>query len=188
MNISKSQLKDCIEYEKKIYSQYMFKSKFRYFISRWKREPVRMILNFLILSRKTDYYLAKRTSQGGLFSNILYTYYIRRKNILGEKLGLEIQTTNTGKGLLIFHYNNVINGESIIGTNCHLHGNNCIGNDGKSSLCPIIGDNVSIGVGAKIIGNIQIANNIKVAAGAVVVHSFFEEGITIGGIPAKKIK
>ena len=43
-------------------------------------------------------------------------------------------------------------------------------------------------MGAKIIGGVKIASNITVAAGAVVVNSFDEEGITIGGIPARKIK
>lgn len=45
-----------------------------------------------------------------------------------------------------------------------------------------------IGAGAKIIGAVKIADNIKVAAGAVVVKSFTEPGITIGGIPAHKLK
>ena len=39
----------------------------------------------------------------------------------------------------------------------------------------------------KIIGNVKIADNIKIAAGAVVVNSFMEPGITIAGIPARKI-
>lgn len=45
-----------------------------------------------------------------------------------------------------------------------------------------------LGAGAKIIGNVTIADNIKIAAGAVVVCSFFEPGITIAGVPAKKVK
>ena len=44
-----------------------------------------------------------------------------------------------------------------------------------------------VGAGAKIIGNVKIADNIKIAAGAVVVNSFMEPGITIAGIPARKI-
>ena len=35
-----------------------------------------------------------------------------------------------------------------------LHGDNCIGNNGKTEGCPIIGDNVDIGTGAKILGAI----------------------------------
>ena len=39
-----------------------------------------------------------------------------------------------------------------------------------------------------ILYNVSIADNIKIAAGAVVVNSFLEPGITIGGIPARKLK
>jgi serine O-acetyltransferase len=156
-------------------------------MSRIKREPSRMIYSFLVLSHKTDFYLLLKNSSWGFINKFLYLYYVSKKNRLGEKLCLEIDKSNIEPGLLIYHYNMVINGNSQIGKNCHLHGNNCIGNDGKSNICPVIGDNVSLGVGAVVIGNVTIANNIKIAAGAVVIHSFLEEGITIGGIPAKKL-
>lgn len=187
MIITKQDLLSCINTELSIYSKYMFDSKSRYFMSRIKREPIRMIYSFLLLSRKSDFYFFSQKS-GGFLNKVLYLYYISKKNRLGEKLGLEIDTSDINPGLLIYHYNIVINGNSKIGDNCHLHGNNCIGNDGKSNICPVIGNNVSLGVGAVVIGGVTIANNIKIAAGAVVVHSFLEEGITIGGIPAKKIK
>ena len=54
--------------------------------------------------------------------------------------------------------------------------------------CPVIGNNVMMGAGAKVIGNVTIADNIKIGAGAVVVTSFIEPGITIGGVPARKLK
>lgn len=47
---------------------------------------------------------------------------------------------------------------------------------------------MDIGVGAKLIGDIVIADDIVVGAGAVVVSSFTEPGITIGGVPARRIK
>ena len=47
---------------------------------------------------------------------------------------------------------------------------------------------MDIGVGAVIIGNIEIADNIIIGANAVVNKSFKEEGITIAGVPARKIK
>jgi serine acetyltransferase len=40
----------------------------------------------------------------------------------------------------------------------------------------------------KVVKLAKIANNIKIAFGAVFLHSFLEEEITIGGIPARKIK
>lgn len=74
-----------------------------------------------------------------------------------------------------------------IGQGCCLHGNNCIGNDGKSGGAPVIGKNVDIGFGAVIIGDIQIADNCKIGAGAVVVHSCLEEGSTLVGVPARRV-
>lgn len=178
-------MNDLIKQERDIYKKYMFNSKYRFLISRIKREPARMIWAWQYFSRKTDYYANKK----GWFNNVMYFFFICRRNRLGEKLNLEISTQNIGAGLLIYHYNNVINGSAIIGKNLHLHGDNCIGNAGPHDFrCPTIGDNVMLGVGAKVIGDITIANNIKIAAGAVVVNSFTEEGITIGGIPAHKIK
>lgn len=180
-------LKTCLKYEREVYSSYMFPTKVRFVLSRIKREPARMIYSFLRLSRKTDYYNLKKDS-GTILHRLKYFIYVCRKNRLGEKLGIEIETLNVAPGLMIYHYNNVINGGSIIGKNCHLHGDNCIGNDGITKDCPVIGDNVSLGVGASIIGNVLIGNNIKIAAGAVVVHSFPDDNITIGGVPAKRIR
>jgi serine O-acetyltransferase len=53
-----------------------------------------------------------------------------------------------------------------------LYGNNCIGNDGKSNICSVIGDNFSLGVGAVFIGLVTIENNIKITASAIVVIFF----------------
>ena len=105
----------------------------------------------------------------------------------GERLGFDFHGYNIPNGLQLYHANIVINSRSKIGKNLHLHGENVIGNNGKEQSCPTIGDNVMIGAGAKIFGNITIADNIKIGAGAIVVNSFIEEGITIAGIPARKV-
>ena len=121
----------------------------------------------------------------------MYVITKRIKNQLGVKIGVEIGANSCDKGLVIHHNGSIIiNSNAKIGKNCELHGDNCIGNYGgnSGSACPTIGDNVDIGVGAKIIGPIYIANNIKIGANAVVTKSFFEEGITIVGVPANKIE
>ena len=75
-----------------------------------------------------------------------------------------------------------------VGRNCRLHVCVNIGTSaGYDGLCPIIGDNVYIAPGAKIFGNIRIADNIVIGTNAVVNKSFLENDISIGGIPAKKI-
>ena len=70
-----------------------------------------------------------------------------------------------------------------------MHGNNCIGNNGINlNKCPKIGNNVDIGYGATIIGDIEIADNIIIGANSLVNKSFLESNIIIAGIPARKIK
>ena len=105
------------------------------------------------------------------------------------KLGLEIIEGSFAPGLIIYHTGNiVINGFARIGEDCQLHGDNCIGNNGIDLKTPRIGNRVDIGVGAKIIGDIEIADDIVIGAGAVVNKSFLTPGITIGGVPARELK
>lgn len=180
MITSKKELAKCLETERKIYiPDGTFAEKFI------TSDISLYIYRFVKLLRKTEYY----HNSGGSINKFLYAFYRRRKNRLGVKLGIEIWDNTFDTGLTIDHAGYiVINGMSRIGKNCRLHGDNCIGNDGKTLDSPVIGDNVQIGVGAKIIGNIRIADNCRIAAGAVVISSFDEEGITIAGVPARKVK
>lgn len=157
----------------------------------FKREPAFLIMKWQQASRIADYYKYRREHSPSLLEKIKYLYHVRRCNILSARLNLEIGTINIAPGLLVYHYAGgcVVNGNSIIGANCHLHGNNCIGNAGPHDLrCPVIGDNVMLGVGAKVIGNVYIADNVKIAAGAIVVQDILEEGCTIAGVPARIVK
>lgn len=186
---TKKEMYEVLEYENKWYSKYMFSTLSRRIMSIIKNEPLRRISKWQKISRKTDYYNYRAHNGGNIIDKLFYLYYISYRNRFGEKLGLEIDTKNIGKGLVIFHYNNVINPASVIGENLHLHGCNVIGNAGQNDLrCPKLGNNIMLGAGAKIIGNVFIADNIKIGAGAVVISSFYEQGITIGGIPAHKLK
>ena len=82
----------------------------------------------------------------------------------------------------------MVNGHCRIGENCYLHGSNCIGNNGKTSAVPRLGNNVRVGVGAKIIGDVELADNVTVAAGAIVVKSCLIEGAVLAGVPAQIVK
>ena len=117
-------------------------------------------------------------------------YWERKKNILGAKLGLFIWPNCAEKGLKIWHYGDVIiHRDAIIGENCQLHGMNCIGNKGiPNSGAPKLGKNVNIGIGASIIGDIYIADNVSIGANAVVTESCYADGAILAGIPAKIIK
>lgn len=136
-------------------------------------------------SRKLQYYKNKN-------NKIIYylprLMYLIKFNKLSQKNRIYIKC-DFGKNLKIWHEGIVVNKYSKIGDNVQFHGNNCIGNDGKNEeKCPVIGNNVNIGYGATIIGNITIADNIIIGANSLVNKSFVESNVVIAGNPARIIK
>lgn len=149
--------------------------------------PYYVLKKYLKYLRKFEYYF--NNSKGSRFNTYMGYWFERRKNRLGEKLGIEIGPNCFGKGLQIWHYGSiVVNPEVRAGENCTLHGGNCIGNNGMDKAAPVLGDNVDIGFGAVIIGDITIASGTKIGANAVVNKSITEEGGTYVGVPAKKVQ
>lgn len=140
---------------------------------------------FQRLMRKTEYYKnCHNTIIGKIYSSWLQFRYYRMR----IKLGFSIPLNVFGPGLSIAHYGTiVVNGNAKVGKNCRIQESTTIGATNGSLEAPIIGDNIFIGSGARIIGNIEIADNIAIGANAVVNKTFKEKGITIAGIPAKKI-
>ena len=125
-------------------------------------------------------------NQPGILHKILRVYYWRKKYRLGQKLGTEMWGNTIEEGLHIYHARNTMtNSAAKIGKNCIMHGNNIVGNNGLNGKCPVLGDNVRLGYGAMIFGDVTIADNVTVAAGAIVVHSVLEPGVTVAGVPAK---
>ena len=187
---TKVEFEEIISFEKAIYDKMLPSSWGGRFCAWIKDVQVLSLRSWIVSSRKMDYYKFKKSISSNPLNSILYLYYARKTNQLCQKLNMEIPTEKIGKGLTIYHPTGiVVNGNAVIGENCHFHGGNCVGNSGvDTTACPVLGDNIMLGVGAKIIGNIRLANGIKVGAGAVVVSSFLEEGITIAGVPAKKIE
>ena len=116
-------------------------------------------------------------------------YYERKKNLLGEKLGIEIGPNCFGKGLSIWHSGSiVVNPDVRAGENCVLRGSNCLGNNGADNRNPVLGDNVELGYGAVIIGGVTVASNTCIGANAVVNRSIDEEGCVYAGVPARRIR
>lgn len=76
-------------------------------------------------------------------------------------------------------------GAEKIGSNCRVFQQVTIGwNGGKR---PVIGDNVIICCGAKVIGGITVGNNVTIGANAVVCKDV-PDNCVVGGVPAKIIK
>ena len=79
----------------------------------------------------------------------------------------------------------VIHREAIIGNNCIIEQNVTIGGRSGLSVLPKIGDNVLIGCGAAILGNVTVGDNSQIGAGAVVVKDVPADVV---GVPARVIK
>jgi serine O-acetyltransferase len=106
------------------------------------------------------------------------------------KFGLYIPAaTNIGPGLFIGHVGGiVVSVKAVIGKNCNISQGVTIGvsyHDGKAGY-PVIGDNVYIGPGAKIFGNIKIGNNVAIGANAVVNKDAPDNAVVVG-VPSKVI-
>lgn len=137
--------------------------------------------------RKSEKY--KEKSKINYFYNILYFYFKKSRIKKGRKLGITISEGVFDKGLRIYHCGNiVVNPNAHIGKNCIIVGNLCIGNVNGELVAPKIKDNVMLGWGTTIIGDVIVEENVKIAAGAVIVKNILTPGATVGGVPGKIIK
>lgn len=81
----------------------------------------------------------------------------------------------------------IIHPRSVIGNNVRIGASVTIGGKYPSPNVPVIGDNVYISTGARILGDVKIGNNAIVGANAVVLEDVPENAVVVG-IPAKVIK
>lgn len=136
--------------------------------------------------RKLEYYTNCRKDIVGKIYRYFLFYRFRRYSL---KLGISIPVNVFGPGLAIVHYGTIIvNPNARVGKNCRLQACTNIGASGGQPEAPQIGDNVYIGPGAKIYGNIIIGNNNAIAANSTVGKSFLQNNVMIAGSPAKVIK
>lgn len=108
----------------------------------------------------------------------------------GYKFGIDIPfTTRIGSGFYIGHFSGIfVNERCVIGRNCNISQGVTIGqaNRGERAGNPVIGDNVYIGPGAKIIGAVRIGDHAAIGANCVVTHDVPEHGVVVG-IPGRVI-
>ncbi|MCX6650906.1 MAG: serine O-acetyltransferase [Methanomassiliicoccales archaeon] len=97
---------------------------------------------------------------------------------------------NIGKGFFIDHAVGVVIGETtIVGDNVSIFQGVTLGGVSTShgKRHPTIGNNVTIGAGAKVLGNITIGDNVKIGAGSVVVKDVPPDS-TVVGVPGRVVK
>jgi len=106
------------------------------------------------------------------------------------KFGISIShKVKIGSGLLFGHFGGiVVNPKCVIGNNCNICQGVTLGqvNRGKNKGVPVIGDNVYIGPGAKVIGAIKVGNNVAIGTNCVVTKDI-EDNAVVVGVPGKTI-
>ncbi len=102
--------------------------------------------------------------------------------------GIEIHPGATiGKGVFIDQGMGVVIGETaIIGDYALIYQGVTLGGTGKESgkRHPTLGENVVVGAGAKVLGNLQIGSNVRIGAGSVVLRDVPSD-CTVVGIPGR---
>lgn len=116
------------------------------------------------------------------FSLIYRILYKLVQIVAGIELPCEVPV---GKGFVIDHSGGiVISGFARFGDNCRIRSGVVVGLSRVDDPCaPVIGDNVDIGTGAKVLGNIVIGNNVLIGANAVVLTNVPDDSIAVG-VPA----
>ena len=98
---------------------------------------------------------------------------------------LYIYTPSIGGGLFIQHGFATIICAKSIGRHCHINQQVTIGY--KGALAPVLGDNVTVTCGAKILGGVKVEDNVVIGANAVVVKDVPANTI-VAGVPAYIIR
>ncbi len=96
------------------------------------------------------------------------------------------RNADIGPGFVILHsFGVVINTNVRAGRNLIVYHGVTLGEE--KNLSPVLGDNILIGAGAKVLGNVRIGSDVKIGANAVVIRDL-PDGATAVGIPAQVIK
>lgn len=144
------------------------------------------IWRFQMALRKCEYLY--NLDNGSIIWKIRKFLAAKKFKKLSCKLGFTINPNCFGPGLRIAHRGTiVVNGQCRIGSNCTINACVNIGiKAGFNDQFPKIGNNVYIGPGAKIYGDIYIADGVAIGANAVVNKSCHIPNSILVGIPAKE--
>ncbi len=165
---------------------YLEQDRLNLHINKLKPSSYDEVWKYEIILRKHEYYHNKEKK--GIISKILLRHYKRKHHKLSMKYTTGIPINVCGPGLSIGHFGTIyINHNAKRRKNLRIQSGFTIGASSSTpNEFPILGDNVYIGTGAKILGGVRIANNVAIGANAVVVKDILEEATSHAGVPTHK--
>lgn len=117
-----------------------------------------------------------------LFSALYHVLYKLVQILTGVELPCEVEI---GRNFVIDHFGGiVVSGYARFGDDCRIRNGVVVGLKRVDEPCaPVIGNNVDIGAGAKVLGAIRIGNNVAIGANSVVVTDVPDDSVAVG-VPA----
>lgn len=111
--------------------------------------------------------------------SLIYRHY-------GHKYGIGLPVDlQVGEGLRFAHFSCIFIGAEKVGKNLTMYQGCTIGAvHGKGA--PIVGDDVLMYAGSKIVGKVHVGNNVVVGANAVVINDVPDNAVVVG-IPARVV-
>ena len=124
-----------------------------------------------------------RSTRNNKFSRVLWKVM---EKLLSVHYSVYIYDAEIGPGLNLPHCFSIMISSCKIGQNVTIGQQVTIGSDrgGSKPGYPLIGNNVFIACGAKVIGNVKVGNNVIIGANAVVVNDIPDNAV-VGGVPAR---
>lgn len=134
---------------------------------------------YLLYLRRLEYI---RNCKSGLFYRVLALMVARRLKKISVMTGITIPPNTFGKGLYVPHWGAiVVNDSAKFGDDCVIQNGVNISEGAKG------GNHIYFATGSKVLRDVSIANDVIIAANAVVSSSISESDVIVAGIPAKVI-
>lgn len=148
----------------------------------------RYIVKYMFALRYTEYCIDRISFVHNPFLKVYYQiktfYWLSRLRKLSYITQFQIPPFTVGKGLVIWHWGTIIiNPNARIGENCTLNPMVVIGHKNPGEGAPKIGNNVFIGAGSKIIGDIHIGNNVIIGQNVVITNDIPDNTIVVSQKP-----
>jgi len=125
-----------------------------------------------------------------LWTNQRFSLALFIQNSVSERFAVDIHpAAQLGDGIMIDHATGLVIGETaIVGNDVSILHSVTLGGSGcqQGDRHPKIGHGVLIAAGAKVLGNINVGDGVKIGAGSLVLESV-PDHVTVAGVPAKVV-
>ena len=174
------------------YGYYSGKHIKTFMIKNFIKDLVRPITNKYVLFKlksiwNVKEYINNNNLKGGIYTSFYIDYFNKKNSYIGLNTKFKNEPVFPHGVSNIFISDNAKIGENAVIFQGVTIGSNTI-EDSKRVGAPTIGDNVYIGAGAKIIGNVKVGNNVRIGANAIVVEDVTDNSVVVLSKPRVIIK